>query len=913
MVLGAALVALALPHARQSLRQAEPAARFPYELIVIFTILAAGILAAGYLFYRGYERRCRIDAERQLSAVAELKVTELVKWRGERLGDAGIIYQNTIFSTLVSHYLNDREDSEAERRLREWIGQYTEHYEYDQVRLLDPDGVTRLSVPAGRSPASAAVLKGLAEVLQTGRITIVDFYRHDHDQRIYLSVLIPILDASAGNRVIGSLSLRVDPEKYLFPFILHWPTPSQTAETLLVRREGDEVLYLNDLRFIKDATFKFRHPLARTDILCVMAVLGRTGIVEGLDCRGEVPVIADVRPVPDSPWFLVVRMNTSEVYAPAREHLWMILGLMTALVFSAGAGLAFAWRQQNLGFYRERLAAAEALGKSEKKLSVLNRIAEIFLLVTDEDMYVQVLEVMLNVTGSQYGVFAYLDEEGAMVAPSMTRDVWEQCQVPQKSIRFPRETWGDSIWGRAILEKKSLIKNAPGRVPEGHVPIADALVVPILFHGKVIGLFMLANRPGGYGQAEQNQVEELCSHIAPVLNSRLSRDRQEAARRQAEETLRESEERFRGFFELSADLVCIADISGFFRQINEASWKRVLGYSKKEILGKSFMEFIHPDDRGKSEQVIEKKLLRGETVLVFENRYICKDGGIVWLEWTSQPMAYQKGIFAIARDITERKKSEEVLHRSEADLRMAQRIAHVGNWSWDAKNDLVIWSEELYGIAGLDPARPAPTYAEHPSLYSPESWQELNFCVKRALSEGTAYHLELVMIRPSGEHRNTITIGEAVKDKEGHIVGLFGVVIDITERKQAEEKIKESEKRLRYAQQIAGLGFWDWNVVTGDLYWSDQTYIHYGFKPQEFVPTFDKFCSMVHPDDLAFVQKHVDASLQDDAEYDVEFRFVRPNGEMRYLYTRGDVTRDANGKAVRFFGSQIDITERKQA
>ncbi|MCJ7600100.1 MAG: PAS domain-containing protein, partial [Desulfobulbaceae bacterium] len=199
------------------------------------------------------------------------------------------------------------------------------------------------------------------------------------------------------------------------------------------------------------------------------------------------------------------------------------------------------------------------------------------------------------------------------------------------------------------------------------------------------------------------------------------------------------------------------------------------------------------------------------------------------------------------------------------------------------------------------------------SLYSPESWQELNFCVKRALSEGTAYHLELVMIRPSGEHRNTIIIGEAVKDKEGRIVGLFGVVIDITERKRAEEKIRESEKRLKYAQQIAGLGFWDWNIATGDLYWSDQTYIHYGFKPQEFVPTFDKFCSIVHPDDLAFVRKLVDASLQSDAEYDVEFRFVRPNGEMRYLYTRGEVTRDANGKAVRFVGSQIDITERKQA
>jgi hypothetical protein len=227
----------------------------------------------------------------------------------------------------------------AERQLREWLGQYLKNSEYDQVSLLDPQGATRLlSVPAGRSPASAAVLQGLAEVLQPGRITIVDLYRHDHDQRIYLSVLIPILDASTGNRVIAVLSLRVDPEKYLYPFIMRWPTPSETAETLLVRRDGDEVLFLNNLKFSKEAALTHRIPLVRTDVPAVMAVSGRTGIVEGLAYRGEVPVIADVHPVPDSPWFLMARMNFSEVYAPAREHLGMILGLMTALIFGIGAG-----------------------------------------------------------------------------------------------------------------------------------------------------------------------------------------------------------------------------------------------------------------------------------------------------------------------------------------------------------------------------------------------------------------------------------------------------------------------------------------------------------------------------------------------------------------------------------------------
>ena len=153
-------------------------------------------------------------------------------------------------------------------------------------------------------------------------------------------------------------------------------------------------------------------------------------------------------------------------------------------------------------------------------------------------------------------------------------------------------------------------------------------------------------------------------------------------RKRAEEALRESEERFRSLFELSADLVCIADISGYFRQIN-ASFPRVLGYSQEELLGKPFMDFVHPDDRAKTVQVIEEKLSRGETVLTFENRYVRKDGGIVWLEWTSQPSVTKDCTYAIARDITERKRMEEALAERMQELARAntelQRFAYVAS------------------------------------------------------------------------------------------------------------------------------------------------------------------------------------------------------------------------------------------
>ncbi|MCJ7546002.1 MAG: PAS domain-containing protein [Deltaproteobacteria bacterium] len=100
--------------------------------------------------------------------------------------------------------------------------------------------------------------------------------------------------------------------------------------------------------------------------------------------------------------------------------------------------------------------------------------------------------------------------------------------------------------------------------------------------------------------------------------------------------------------------------------------------------------------------------------------------------------------------------------------------------------------------------------------------------------------------------------------------------------------------------------------MTGDLQWSDECYHIYGFRPQEFIPTYKKFRSIVHPEDLGFVQEQVDAALNNDKHYDVDFRFVRPNGEIGWLHCEGEVMRDAEGKQLRFFGTQIDITERKQ-
>ncbi|HPG67683.1 MAG TPA: response regulator [Candidatus Hydrogenedentes bacterium] len=190
----------------------------------------------------------------------------------------------------------------------------------------------------------------------------------------------------------------------------------------------------------------------------------------------------------------------------------------------------------------ERMRTEEALKRSEKELNVRSRIAGKFLTVSDEEVFADVLPIVLEVLDSEIGVFGYLDENGALVVPSMTRHVWDTCNVPDKRIVFPCDSWGDTIWAQAIQERRTLCSNEPCfRVPEGHVPIDRVITVPIINQGQVVGLFQAANKKSDYDEQDVRLLESIANAVAPILNARLQRDQQEKRRVFAEGQLRQAQ------------------------------------------------------------------------------------------------------------------------------------------------------------------------------------------------------------------------------------------------------------------------------------------------------------------------------------------------------------------------------------
>lgn len=362
-------------------------------LLLVFVLLAAGIVTTGYLYYRHYEQTYRSEVEGRLSAIAELKVGELTSWRRERMADGEVLFNNGAFSSLVRRALVSPTDSEARRQLQEWMGKYVDNCQYDQIRLLDAQGATQVVVPSNRAGVSSTVVQRVPEILRTSHVTFQDFYRNEHDQRVYLAILVPILEGADAHRPLGVLVLRIAPDVYLYPFIKRWPTPSATAETLLVRREGHDVVFLNELRFATNTALNLRAPLGGgTAVPAIQAVLGMESVMEGRDYR-NVPVLAALRTIPDSPWALVARMDMMEVYAPMRERLWQVVIMMGILLFGAGASVGLVWRHQRARYYRDRAEVADALQQSSRDLQAKNVELEHFLYTASHDLKSPVVTV----------------------------------------------------------------------------------------------------------------------------------------------------------------------------------------------------------------------------------------------------------------------------------------------------------------------------------------------------------------------------------------------------------------------------------------------------------------------------------------------------------------------------------------
>ena len=188
----------------------------------------------------------------------------------------------------------------------------------------------------------------------------------------------------------------------------------------------------------------------------------------------------------------------------------------------------------------ERKQVEEVLMRQQWAITLNNRIANVFLTSPPEEIYADVLEVILEALDSRFGYFGFIDDTGNLICPSMTRDVWDRCHVADKNIVFPRASWG-GLWGRSLIKKRTLMANEGLRLPEGHVSLESALAVPIVHRDKLIGQFVVANKPEGYGPDDRDLLESAAVQSAPVLSALLEETSQRRRHEKLEEQYRQAQ------------------------------------------------------------------------------------------------------------------------------------------------------------------------------------------------------------------------------------------------------------------------------------------------------------------------------------------------------------------------------------
>ncbi len=316
------------------------------KYFAVFVALTLAMLAGGGWFYHVRIRFLRETVENRLSAVARSKLHELVTWRNERVGDALGLTEDPFFVALVDRWQRTHAPEAAAEIAARFKGLWRSGH-YADVELVNAEGRKLLGMSASEMPLGDEEMRSLHLAEKEDRAVLSDIYRHKDDPLIHTAVVAPVRMGNGESRKwLGALVLVVDADDFLYPLIQSWPTASRSAETLLVARHGDDVVFLNDLRHQKGTALTLRIPLTQTKVPAVAAVMGWEGVFEGTDYRG-VPVLSYTGPVPDSPWFMVAKMDSAEAFETVRFASAMMLALMAvAVVAMLGFGTAFWLRAQ---------------------------------------------------------------------------------------------------------------------------------------------------------------------------------------------------------------------------------------------------------------------------------------------------------------------------------------------------------------------------------------------------------------------------------------------------------------------------------------------------------------------------------------------------------------------------------------
>ena len=795
--------------------------------------------------------------EHRLSAIADNRKAAVEAWLEGNLADARVIaaYQTTVglLSGTISKEPAPGEQLTTEH-LEGLLSRSAELKKYSGVYIVDEQARTLVQSKAS-SNLGPECLSLIERALEGGEPKVLPFHPNARGI-VTVSFFAPVFEAGGVNpaAVLGGVVIEIVPDVWLYPFLRSQPSPMATTETLLVEREGDRIVYASPLRFRKDPPLTLSLPLETTFSAAKSALLGIETFGSYKDYRG-VPVFASTRLTKKAKWGLVAKVDQSEALQDYwRFRLWVLAFTALILITTAASILTL--------LYRMRLRYSNDMAQGDKRYREL----------------VESLDDVVYSVGTD-GLISYISPA---VKPLLSYDPKELVGKPFTAAIHPEdrnilgEAFREIPGGRLLPREYRMLNEA------GEVRWVRTSIKPTLDCGQAVGLHGVL-----YDVTE---------------------------RKKAEEALEESEERYRQLFDRNLAGVYRSTVEGRILECNDA-FARIYGYgSSEEALQHPAVEF-HPNPEARQNFIAALKL--NGTLMGYESQGHRKDGALIWVLENVTLVPDEKGNLTEMEgtlvDITERKQAEEALLASKVIIEGIVNAIPVRVF-WKDKDLVYLGCNAVFAhdagftdpqdIIGKDDFQMG--WREQAELYRGDDRDVIE-------SGSSKYLVEEPQTTPDGKTITLLTSKMPLRDSKGEIIGLLGTYMDITERKQAEAALQQSEERLRFTLNAVRSVAYDLDLESGVLTETGPVAELFG-QPNGFRhPNTASLIESIHPEDRAMVKDRLASAERGESSYQVEYRTLTQSGEARWIMASGDLLRDEAGKPLRHVGIAQDITDRKRA
>ena len=729
----------------------------PNRLIPAFVLAAALVLIGGAWFYHAQEERLRQRAEGELATIAQWKVNEIERWRALHLANAQLIAESPYFLAGAARVIG-HPGAKVDETMLAWMRSLRDHHGYRDVFLVDAGGSVRLRLGQGPARLSGAMTATMASAQQQGKVVLSLLHRGAEYAEPHLDLVVPLFRGKVmQGQAFAFLVLRIDARDDLYKMLRSSPTSGQTSETLLVQRDGDDVLFLNDLRHQKDTALKLRIPLTRKDVPAVMAVLGQEGVVEGLDYRG-VEVVSVLMAVPDSPWFMVTKVDKAEVFSQWRFRSLLIIALMLGTIALLAVFVGLLWQRREKSHYR-------SLFREEEGHRIILMSIGDGVITTDTEGRV----TMLN-----------------PVAEALTG--WRRDEALARPV--------EEVFLIVNEETRQAVENPVRRV------LLDGFVVGLANHSVLIGRDG-RECPVADSGAPIRETDGTLTGVVLVF-------RDQTAERAAQRKLRESEAWFRTTFYSIGDGVITTDETGSVRQMNPVA-EKLTGWHETEAKGRpieAVFHIVNEETRTIVANPVARVLKEGTIVgLANHTLLIARDGAERPIADAGSPIRGEdggiSGVALIFRDQTDARAAEEALKKSEERFRLTFLTSPdaicINRLEDGLYEDINAGFTEATGYTRDDVI--GRTSREIGIWNHQAERREL---VRVLKEKGYCKRLEADFMCKDGSVKRAVMSARVILFKD--VPHIISITRDVTERRQAEEKRRDLEERLQRAEKMEALG-----------------------------------------------------------------------------------------------------------